>query len=218
MSTIKVRLKDASGNVLHPETDWSVVQNKPSIEANSSGKIDTWNPGTLAKIDSTQIRLTGSNDTYTSQISLSPTQVTIKGKTDATISAGGVTISGASEGIILESGLNTAIRCGDSNGTVKIRDKNTSGSFVDLNSYPINWSALAHKPDFRYKLCFGAKRVTVQDLDSHEDTTTFYPAVRVCEITDESDGTSTTSYSKCYYFDAGSWKSFSNSEFVVLEF
>lgn len=32
MSTIKVRLKDASGNVLHPETDWSVVQNKPSIE------------------------------------------------------------------------------------------------------------------------------------------------------------------------------------------
>lgn len=31
MSTIKVRLKDASGNVLHPETDWSVVQNKPSI-------------------------------------------------------------------------------------------------------------------------------------------------------------------------------------------
>lgn len=31
MSTIKVRLKDASGNVLHPETDWSVVQNKPSF-------------------------------------------------------------------------------------------------------------------------------------------------------------------------------------------
>ena len=30
MSTVKVRLKDASGNVLHPETDWSIVQNKPS--------------------------------------------------------------------------------------------------------------------------------------------------------------------------------------------
>lgn len=28
--TIKVRLKDGDGNVLHPETDWSVVQNKPS--------------------------------------------------------------------------------------------------------------------------------------------------------------------------------------------
>lgn len=31
MATIKVRLKDASENILHPETDWSVVQNKPSI-------------------------------------------------------------------------------------------------------------------------------------------------------------------------------------------
>lgn len=30
MATTNVRLKDASGNVLHPETDWSVVQNKPS--------------------------------------------------------------------------------------------------------------------------------------------------------------------------------------------
>ena len=30
MSTIKVRLKDVGGNVIHPETDWSIVQNKPS--------------------------------------------------------------------------------------------------------------------------------------------------------------------------------------------
>lgn len=36
-----VRLKDAAGNVLHPETDWSVVQNKPSIE--TSGSTQTWN-------------------------------------------------------------------------------------------------------------------------------------------------------------------------------
>ena len=32
MSTIiKVKLKDASQNVLHPETEWSLVQGKPSI-------------------------------------------------------------------------------------------------------------------------------------------------------------------------------------------
>ena len=31
MANVKVRLKDASNNVLHPETDWSVVQNKPTI-------------------------------------------------------------------------------------------------------------------------------------------------------------------------------------------
>lgn len=31
MANVKVRLKDATNNILHPETDWSVVQNKPSI-------------------------------------------------------------------------------------------------------------------------------------------------------------------------------------------
>ena len=31
MADIKVRFKDGDGNVLHPETDWSVVQNKPSV-------------------------------------------------------------------------------------------------------------------------------------------------------------------------------------------
>lgn len=31
MAYVKVRLKDASNNILHPETDWSVVRNKPSI-------------------------------------------------------------------------------------------------------------------------------------------------------------------------------------------
>jgi hypothetical protein len=31
MATIKVRLKDASGNILHPETEWSVVKNTPKI-------------------------------------------------------------------------------------------------------------------------------------------------------------------------------------------
>lgn len=38
---IKVRLKDASENVLHPETDWSVVLNKPSIEQSHTG--EEWN-------------------------------------------------------------------------------------------------------------------------------------------------------------------------------
>lgn len=31
MANIQVRLKDASDNVLHPETEWSLVQDKPSI-------------------------------------------------------------------------------------------------------------------------------------------------------------------------------------------
>ena len=31
MANVKVRLKDASNNVLHPETEWSLVQGRPSI-------------------------------------------------------------------------------------------------------------------------------------------------------------------------------------------
>lgn len=44
-TAIKVRLKDASQNVLHPETEWSVVQGRPSftIGQNSSGqRSETW--------------------------------------------------------------------------------------------------------------------------------------------------------------------------------
>ena len=41
MAIIKVRLKDAGQNTLHPETDWSVVRNKPSIEMSGTG--EEWN-------------------------------------------------------------------------------------------------------------------------------------------------------------------------------
>ena len=41
MAIIKVRLKDAGQNTLHPETDWSVVRNKPSIEISGIG--EEWN-------------------------------------------------------------------------------------------------------------------------------------------------------------------------------
>lgn len=42
MANVKVRLKDASNNVLHPETEWSVVQNKPSITVDQRSHAETW--------------------------------------------------------------------------------------------------------------------------------------------------------------------------------
>lgn len=44
MANVKVRLKDASNNVLHPETEWSLVQGKPSITIGSSSgqSRETW--------------------------------------------------------------------------------------------------------------------------------------------------------------------------------
>lgn len=41
MAPIKVKLKDASQNVLHPETEWSLVQGRPSIEQSHTG--EEWN-------------------------------------------------------------------------------------------------------------------------------------------------------------------------------
>ena len=52
---IKVRLKDASKNVLHPETDWSVVRNKPSIEFSNTG--EDW-------VVSDNITINGINELY----------------------------------------------------------------------------------------------------------------------------------------------------------
>lgn len=45
MSIIRVKLKDAGENVLHPETDWSVVLNKPSfiVGDNWSNTHDVFN-------------------------------------------------------------------------------------------------------------------------------------------------------------------------------
>lgn len=51
MATIKVRLKDASKNVLHPETDWSVVQGKPSITiSTSNGQKEVWSAPTTSVV------------------------------------------------------------------------------------------------------------------------------------------------------------------------
>lgn len=48
-----VRLKDAAGNVLHPETDWSLVQNKPSIEVNQTSHVEEgWSFGGYINISS----------------------------------------------------------------------------------------------------------------------------------------------------------------------
>ena len=207
MSTIKVRLKDASGNALHPETDWSVVQNKPSsypttwsevngrpsIEVDAANKTEKWNA-----------------DAQAGGIKLS----TYGGYTGLSLEESKVRISMFSPELMRQMSLTAD----SADCSIKLSTKETNYNEVSLADYPINWSALAHKPDFQYKLCFGAKRVNVQDSVLHESTATFYPAVRVCEIVTQSNGTSTTSYSSCYYFDSGSWKSFDQSEFVTLEF
>ena len=224
MSTIKVRLKDASGNALHPETDWSVVQNKPSSypttwsEVNGRPSIafktytgDTNNPvSEIWERSSDTKSFTSTISMLTSRIDSTVTMKAAYGGSRCYLQAE----ASKNEQAIRLKGQKILMDADE----ITVCDENTGNSYVPLNQYPINWSALAHKPDFQYKLCFGAKRVHVQDSVLHESTSTFYPAVRVCEIVTQSNGTSTTSYSSCYYFDSGSWESFDQSEFVTLEF
>ena len=52
MAIIKVRLKDAGQNTLHPETDWSVVENRPAITVGTSNgqKRETWSAPTTSVV------------------------------------------------------------------------------------------------------------------------------------------------------------------------
>ena len=60
MADVKVKLKDASGNVLHPETEWSLVQGRPSftIGQNSSGqRSETWSAPIISVVGENLIGL-----------------------------------------------------------------------------------------------------------------------------------------------------------------
>lgn len=52
MAIIKVKLKDASGSVLHPETEWSLVQGRPSITISTSNgqKREVWSAPTTSVV------------------------------------------------------------------------------------------------------------------------------------------------------------------------
>ena len=52
MANVKVRLKDASNNVLHPETEWSLVENRPAITIGTSNgqKRETWSAPTTSVV------------------------------------------------------------------------------------------------------------------------------------------------------------------------
>ena len=77
MATIKVRLKDASENVLHPETDWSVVRNKPSITVGNN--VEIWDTLSDGSANLTNIRMNAAEITLVGlTVNLEAGSVTIK--------------------------------------------------------------------------------------------------------------------------------------------
>lgn len=158
MATTNVRLKDAAGNVLHPETDWSVVQNKPSISVEPAGTPpnETWDAGDRYMYIKTnqELSIRTPNNTLKINDSVSKNDVpltdypvkfsALSGKPSMSVdsveeswsspgtkrisSTGGSIEVDYNKGVILTSSLNTAI---------KVNDVNTNGQTVDLSAYPI---------------------------------------------------------------------------------
>ena len=133
MANIKVRLKDASQNVLHPETDWSVVLNKPSIKLKyTDGSYSTDTGSKVAVVSGLVGRDSEAWDTY----------------------------SNGGKSIVIGNSHNALGFCGDNSKRfftvlqskhsilintaedIKITSSATNNQSVSLANYPINWSAL----------------------------------------------------------------------------
>ena len=133
---VKVRLKDGSNNVLHPETDWSVVLNKPSIKLKYSD---------------------GSHDTDTGSKIAAVRGMVGDGEAWDTYSNGG-------KSIVIGNSHNAFGFCGDNSkryytvlqskhpifimteGDIKMNSNATGNKSVSLADYPINWTALNDRP------------------------------------------------------------------------
>ena len=88
MAIIKVRLKGAGQNTLHPETDWSVVRNKPSIETIEDGYGNVsqkWN----ANAKGENIEIEGGNVSIYSR----DTGISLESSDDIYLSGGNVYIN-----------------------------------------------------------------------------------------------------------------------------
>ena len=190
MANVKVRLKDASNNVLHPETDWSVVLNRPSFDrvANGNGYFtQKWNAS--AKSDDVEIDGDVVN-IYSKDTSLSLTSF---------------------EDMFLASGAN--IEIGAANvGNIKIKDRNTSNKYITLDQYPIKWSAISDKPKYiptdARDITFGSYSTVTNDHDGTGYYGMIYPAIRTINYSSNPSG---DNYGYTfYYFNGTSWTKFTD--------
>ena len=213
MSTIKVRLKDVGGNVIHPETDWSIVQNKPSsypttwseVSGRPSIAFKTYTGDTNNPVSEIWER-SGDTKSFTSTISMTTSRI---------VSA--VTMKAAYGGsrcyLQAEASKNEqAIRLKGQKilmdaDEITVCDENTGNSYVPLNQYPINWSAIKNKPTLTL-----AKRTV---LGIYNTTTiladkTGIASLAACYIETDTVSGETTKY-YFYLNKGGTWSKFTPS-------
>ena len=215
MSTIKVRLKDVGGNVIHPETDWSIVQNKPSSYPTTwsevSGRPSSY-PTTWSEVNGRPSiafkTYTGDTSNPVSEIwerssdtkSFTSTISMLTSRIDST-----VTMKAAYGGsrcyLQAEASKNEqAIRLKGQKilmdaDEITVCDENTGNSYVPLNQYPIEWTSIANKPSngdesgvYLFQFTMGL---------------TNFSTVLIC--THKVDAASGNTYTTRYLDDAGDW-------------
>lgn len=195
MANVKVRLKDASNNVLHPETDWSVVLNRPSFDrvANGNGYFtQKWNAS--AKSDDVEI------DGDVVNIYARDTSLSLESSEDMYLTSGG--------------NLDMASASGRN---IRVKDHNTSNQYVTLDQYPIKWSAISDMPKYiptnGKDIVFGQYVNVTDDPDGTGSHGMVYPAIRTINYSSNPGG---DSYSYTYfYFNGTSWAKFTDaSKFI----
>lgn len=198
MANVKVRLKDASNNVLHPETDWSVVLNKPSITLKYPDGSHSTSPDSEFDVVATLVGAGGEAwDTYSNG-----DKSIVIGNSDNALGFCGANSKRLFT--LLHSKHQIKIA---TDGNIEINSSETGNQSVSLANYPIKWSAISNKPNYiptdARDIVFGHYVDGGDRPDGTGYDARIYPAIRIIDYSDTPSG-STYKYTH-YYFNGTSW-------------
>lgn len=211
MANVKVRLKDASNNVLHPETDWSVVLNKPSIKLKYND--GSHNTGAESVVD-TVAKIVGPGeawDTYSNG-----DKSIVIGNSDNALGFCGTNSKRLFTMFQSQHNINVASNGSinmSATGNINIKSRETNNQSVSLADYPIKWSAISGMPDY---ITADVRDITFghySTIEANPDGTGYegmiYPAIRTINYTSNPGGDHY--WYTCFYFNGTSWAKFSDS-------
>lgn len=203
MANVKVRLKDASNNVLHPETDWSVVLNKPSIKLKYPDDSHSNSPDSEFDVVATLVGAGGEAwDTYSNG-----GKSIVIGNSDNALGFCGANSKRLFT--ILHSKHSIKIA---TDGNIEINSSETGNQSVSLANYPIKWSAISDKPNYIPRdvrdIKFGEYSTVADDPAGAGYGGMIYPAIRIIGYSSNPGG---DLYEYTYfYFNGTSWTKFTD--------
>ena len=198
---IKVRLKtlkNGQEEIIHPETDWSIVLNRPSITVDSNGeKWDTSGSYICLKENGIYVKDYRSNGVLLENYPIKWSAVQKRPNITVTSDGSLQTWSTSGSGIRL------------SGNKIYIKDYNSS-EYSLLENYPINikWSAISGRPNYLpddQSLTTFGRYVENEQTSGNETRGTVYPAIRTFKYQIYGSGQPNYYDYTYYYFINGSW-------------